>query len=151
MTGDLLPLILTALALGLLGGGHCIGMCGGLMGALTLAIPVEQRRGWQLWRILLGYNFGRIISYATAGALLGSLGWLLRDLGLDLTDAAIQRIIADEQYMTVYKAIQPQAARPARPLRSSKTPKVTIVMSMVTPRTSRASMSVAPTRSPQWA
>ena len=84
MTGELLPSILTALALGLLGGGHCIGMCGGLMGALTLAIPVEQRRGWQLWRILLGYNFGRIISYATAGALLGSLGWLLRDLGLDL-------------------------------------------------------------------
>ena len=28
---ELLPLFLTALALGLLGGGHCIGMCGGLM------------------------------------------------------------------------------------------------------------------------
>lgn len=77
------PLLLTALALGLLGGGHCIGMCGGLMGALTLAIPVEQRKGWTLWRVLLGYNFGRIASYTLAGALIGSLGWLIQDLGLD--------------------------------------------------------------------
>lgn len=84
MTIELLPLILTALALGLLGGGHCIGMCGGLMGALTLAIPVEQRRGWPMWRILLSYNAGRIASYTAAGALLGSVGWLVRDLGLDM-------------------------------------------------------------------
>ncbi len=39
-----LPLLASALMLGLLGGGHCFGMCGGLMGALTLAIPPEQRR-----------------------------------------------------------------------------------------------------------
>ena len=82
MSADLLPLLLTALALGLLGGGHCIGMCGGLMGAMTLAIPVEQRKGWVLWRVLLGYNFGRIASYALAGAILGGLGWLAQDLGL---------------------------------------------------------------------
>lgn len=79
---ELLPLLLTALALGLLGGGHCIGMCGGLMGALTLAIPAEQRHGWRLWRVLLGYNAGRIASYGLAGALIGSLGWLIQDLGL---------------------------------------------------------------------
>lgn len=81
---ELLPLLLTALALGLLGGGHCIGMCGGLMGALTLAIPAEQRHGWRLWRVLLGYNFGRISSYALAGALAGSFGWLLHSLGLGI-------------------------------------------------------------------
>ncbi|TVP90579.1 MAG: sulfite exporter TauE/SafE family protein [Pseudomonadaceae bacterium] len=82
MSADLLPLLLTALALGLLGGGHCIGMCGGLMGAMTMAIPADQRRGWVLWRVLLGYNFGRIASYALAGAILGALGWLAQDLGL---------------------------------------------------------------------
>lgn len=82
MSAELLPLFLTALALGLLGGGHCIGMCGGLMGALTMAIPAEQRKGWALWRILLGYNAGRIFSYSLAGALLGSLGWLAQDFGL---------------------------------------------------------------------
>ena len=90
MSTDYLPLLLTALTLGLLGGGHCIGMCGGLMGALTLAIPAEQRHGWRLWRVLLGYNIGRIASYTAAGALLGSLGWLLRDLGLD----TVLRVIA---------------------------------------------------------
>tara|TARA_R110002051_G_scaffold325834_1_gene431935 strand:+ start:95136 stop:95876 length:741 start_codon:yes stop_codon:yes gene_type:complete len=84
VNGELLPLFLTALALGLLGGGHCIGMCGGLMGALTMAIPAEQRKGWPLWRILLGYNAGRIASYSLAGALLGSLGWLAQDLGLGM-------------------------------------------------------------------
>lgn len=79
---EFVPLLLTALALGLLGGGHCIGMCGGLMGALTLAIPAADRHGWRLWRVLIGYNIGRIASYAAAGALLGSLGWLARDAGL---------------------------------------------------------------------
>jgi sulfite exporter TauE/SafE len=61
--------------LGLLGGGHCLGMCGGLMGALTLAIPPEQR-GRRL-RLLMAYNLGRILSYACAGLLLGLAGWAL--------------------------------------------------------------------------
>jgi len=82
MSADLLPQVFTAFALGLLGGGHCIGMCGGLMGALTLAIPAEQRQGWPLWRILLSYNLGRISSYTLAGALLGSFGWALQGMGL---------------------------------------------------------------------
>ena len=72
---ELAPLLLSALILGLLGGGHCLGMCGGLMGALTLAIPVEQRG--QRFRLLLSYNLGRILSYAVAGLLLGLAGWAL--------------------------------------------------------------------------
>ncbi|MCY1284147.1 Cytochrome C biogenesis protein transmembrane region [compost metagenome] len=70
---ELAPLLVSALVLGLLGGGHCLGMCGGLMGALTLAIPAEQR-GRRL-RLLLAYNLGRILSYATAGLLIGLAGW----------------------------------------------------------------------------
>ena len=70
---DLLPLLGSALILGLLGGGHCLGMCGGLMGALTLAIPPEQRG--RRMRLLLAYNLGRILSYACAGLLLGLAGW----------------------------------------------------------------------------
>lgn len=69
---ELLPLVVSALILGLLGGGHCLGMCGGLMGALTMAIPAEQR-GRRL-RLLLAYNAGRITSYTFAGLLLGLLG-----------------------------------------------------------------------------
>ncbi|QJQ21675.1 sulfite exporter TauE/SafE family protein [Pseudomonas sp. SK] len=70
---ELLPLLGSALILGLLGGGHCLGMCGGLMGALTLAIPPEQR-GRRL-RLLLAYNLGRVLSYGCAGLLLGLAGW----------------------------------------------------------------------------
>jgi len=70
---DLLPLLISAMILGLLGGGHCLGMCGGLMGALTLAIPPEQRA--QRFQLLLAYNLGRISSYTLAGLLLGLAGW----------------------------------------------------------------------------
>ncbi|PYC22717.1 cytochrome biogenesis protein [Aquipseudomonas alcaligenes] len=70
---DLAALLVSALILGLLGGGHCLGMCGGLMGALTLAIPPEQRA--RRLRLLLAYNLGRILSYAAAGLLLGLAGW----------------------------------------------------------------------------
>ena len=70
---DLIPLLFSALVLGLLGGGHCLGMCGGLMGALTLAIPREQRA--RRMQLLMAYNLGRIISYAIAGFLSGLVGW----------------------------------------------------------------------------
>ncbi|MFG0679476.1 sulfite exporter TauE/SafE family protein [Pseudomonas sp. WSY_20] len=70
---DLLPLLGSALVLGLLGGGHCLGMCGGLMGALTLAIPPAQR-GRRL-RLLVAYNVGRVLSYTVAGLMLGVAGW----------------------------------------------------------------------------
>ena len=72
---ELAPLLVSALILGLLGGGHCLGMCGGLMGALTLAIPPEQRS--RRLQLLLAYNLGRILSYALAGLLLGLAGWVV--------------------------------------------------------------------------
>ncbi len=74
---ELAPLLLSALILGLLGGGHCLGMCGGLMSALTLAIPAERRA--QRFQLLLAYNLGRIFSYAAAGLLLGLAGWALNN------------------------------------------------------------------------
>jgi sulfite exporter TauE/SafE len=54
---------------GLFGGGHCIGMCGGIVAALTFNLPPGRAR----WGILLGYNLGRMLSYVLIGALLGAL------------------------------------------------------------------------------
>ena len=70
---DLIPLLVSAFILGLLGAGHCLGMCGGLMGALTMSIPAEQQD--RRLRVIIGYNLGRVSSYAIAGFLFGLFGW----------------------------------------------------------------------------
>jgi len=65
--------------LGLLGGTHCLAMCGGIVSALTVAAPGAA----PAWRLNLAYNLGRIAGYALAGAALGGIG----SLGLLLNDA----------------------------------------------------------------
>ncbi|MBT0961249.1 sulfite exporter TauE/SafE family protein [Denitromonas iodatirespirans] len=57
--------------IGLLGGTHCVGMCGGIVSALTVQIPGQVRRQWP---IHLAYNLGRITTYTSLGALLGAIG-----------------------------------------------------------------------------
>ncbi|TFG88907.1 MAG: sulfite exporter TauE/SafE family protein, partial [Gemmatimonadales bacterium] len=64
------PLIAMAFTTGLLGAGHCFGMCGGLVGALSLT--ATGRPGG--WRFHLLYNTGRIATYTLIGALVGWLG-----------------------------------------------------------------------------
>ncbi|WP_028449017.1 sulfite exporter TauE/SafE family protein [Chitinibacter tainanensis] len=61
---DLLALFLA----GLLGGGHCVGMCSGIVTAFSLQLPATAR-----WPYLLGFNLGRLAGYALIGALLGGL------------------------------------------------------------------------------
>jgi len=70
--------LIPPLLIGLFSTLHCLGMCGGIMGALTFSLPAEvrQQRG-RLWPYLFAYNLGRIGSYALAGALIGSLGGAL--------------------------------------------------------------------------
>lgn len=68
-------LLISALLLGLLGSGHCLGMCGGFMSALALTLPHEQSH--QRHTLLLSYNLGRLMSYGLAGTLAGLLGWVL--------------------------------------------------------------------------
>lgn len=59
---------------GLLGGTHCVGMCGGIVGALSMGAPGR-------WSMHLAYNVGRILSYGLAGAIAGAVG--AASLGLD--------------------------------------------------------------------
>ncbi len=64
--------LVSAFLLGLLGSVHCLGMCGGIVGALTLGLKADVRRSPRaLLPYLIFYNAGRIVSYAAAGALLG--------------------------------------------------------------------------------
>lgn len=65
---------LAAFLAGLLGGGHCAGMCGGIVTALTLqpGQPPAPRRS--LWPSQLAYNLSRVASYTLLGAAAGLLG-----------------------------------------------------------------------------
>jgi sulfite exporter TauE/SafE len=65
--------LLAALLAGLVGSVHCLGMCGGIAGALGLAAGGRTR-------FVLAYGAGRIASYAAAGALAGALGAALAGL-----------------------------------------------------------------------
>jgi sulfite exporter TauE/SafE len=78
MNGMLTPA--AALALGLVASTHCALMCGGITAALGLA-SARDAHGRPLLRLLLGYQLGRVCSYALAGVLLagllgGIVGWL---------------------------------------------------------------------------
>lgn len=66
--------LLVAFNLGLLSQLHCIGMCGGVVGALTLALDPAAVASRSRHVFALAYNGGRISSYAMAGAALGTLG-----------------------------------------------------------------------------
>lgn len=65
---------LSALLVGIAGGVHCIGMCGGVSLALAGAIP-KNTSGLPY---ALAYNFGRIISYMLAGAITGAIAQIAR-------------------------------------------------------------------------
>ncbi|MGB0126164.1 MAG: sulfite exporter TauE/SafE family protein [Rhodocyclaceae bacterium] len=56
--------------IGLLGGTHCVAMCGGIVSALTLQSPGSRPQ----WNLHLAYNVGRLSSYVLAGAALGAIG-----------------------------------------------------------------------------
>lgn len=62
----------TGLLIGLAGSGHCVGMCGGIAGALAMGIGGESSR--RRATLLVAFNLARIGSYAAIGALAGLLG-----------------------------------------------------------------------------
>ncbi|WP_251341674.1 sulfite exporter TauE/SafE family protein [Haloplanus halophilus] len=95
--------LLVFLAIGVLGGAHCLGMCGPLVtlyadrlgaaessrgdGGTTRVRPVDVRQH-------LLFNAGRTLSYATIGALMGALGALLFDV------AAVAALATDVRAVT---------------------------------------------------
>lgn len=100
---EIWPLLITSVITGLLGGVHCLGMCGGIVAALhsrpsalTPALPAtnfpvpvvaapntalptpgvnaaQKNVALPSWAAQLGYNAGRLSSYTLAGALFGTL------------------------------------------------------------------------------
>ncbi len=83
----------TAFLIGLLGSTHCIGMCGGIVGALNAGLPQSGRSPLSRAAHHLTYNAGRIVSYSAAGALVGLAGALAAKISLD-TVVPVGRLIA---------------------------------------------------------
>ena len=71
MTGSLT--LTAAFLLGLFASGHCVLMCGGVSGALMLATDGSGHRRPSL-PLLLAMQFGRVMSYMLAAALLAGVG-----------------------------------------------------------------------------
>ena len=62
--------LIAAFLLALAGGAHCAGMCGGIVGALSLSSGARDRP----LVFTLAYHAGRATSYVTAGAIVGAVG-----------------------------------------------------------------------------
>jgi uncharacterized protein len=125
--------VVSAFAVGLLGGVHCAAMCGGIVGALATQsdrAPVHFH---------LAYSAGRIASYTLAGALAGWIGssaFLLEGMlpaervlylvanvvliGMGLYLAGLSRAILwlERPGAAVWRALEP-LARPLFPVRSA--------------------------------
>ena len=66
--------LLSALLAGLLGGVHCVGMCGGIVAAFSFRADGSTPP----FRLHLAYNLGRVTSYVLFGAVAGALGASLK-------------------------------------------------------------------------
>ncbi|MCW8108395.1 sulfite exporter TauE/SafE family protein [Alteromonas ponticola] len=62
----------SAFLIGLAGGVHCLGMCGGIVGAFKMLTPASGNMAWYS----LSYNIGRISSYTLAGIIAGAMSSL---------------------------------------------------------------------------
>jgi len=67
--------LISALLVGFFGSVHCIGMCSGIVGALTIGQPdtIKYNPGIMLPYHVF-YNLGRIFSYTIAGGIAGFIG-----------------------------------------------------------------------------
>ncbi len=73
--------LIVLFTLGLFSTLHCVGMCGGIISALTLSLDQEiQNNKFKLATYVIAYNIGRISSYIAAGVIIGVVGTTLIDL-----------------------------------------------------------------------
>ena len=63
--------ITLAFTMGLMGAGHCLAMCGGIVGVLSSAI--SQKSALERFVTLFLYNLGRLTSYTFIGLIFGGL------------------------------------------------------------------------------
>lgn len=86
----LLPAYGAALVLGLIAGGHCALMCGGISTALAMA-TAKRPDGCPHMALLWAYQMGRITSYSVAGLLVGGVfGAVIRAFDVGIVQTALR-------------------------------------------------------------
>jgi hypothetical protein len=85
---------MSAFLLGLFSTVHCVGMCGGIIGALSLSLPADIRNHKpRLFIFVTTYNIGRIMSYTLAGLVAGAVGTsVLASTGFDQGHAILRYV-----------------------------------------------------------
>ena len=93
--------LLSAFVIGLLGSGHCIGMCGGITTMLTSALPARSEidpnnnllpsvKHTNRFVLVFLYHLGRISSYGIIGGIVGFTGSIAaKNIGLPLAGLRI--------------------------------------------------------------
>ncbi|WP_291865930.1 sulfite exporter TauE/SafE family protein [Maribacter sp.] len=71
-------MLLSALALGLMGSLHCVGMCG----PIAFMLPVDRNNNLKKFTQIFIYHFGRLLAYSIMGLVFGFLGKSLQVFGL---------------------------------------------------------------------
>ncbi len=69
--------LISAFVLGLMGSGHCMAMCGGIISSLSMATGNHNK-----WLVISVYQFGRIFSYTLFGFVAGWLGGNVEKLSM---------------------------------------------------------------------
>jgi sulfite exporter TauE/SafE len=87
-----MDILISVFLMGLLGGAHCLGMCGGVVGMLTAGLGPEIRSNPKKVALFhLNYNIGRILSYILMGLVFGLLGAILaQTLQMSLFDKVLR-------------------------------------------------------------
>jgi sulfite exporter TauE/SafE len=91
----MLPDLMSVFFIGLVGSGHCLGMCGGISSALSLSS--RDQSGVMTTRTLLIpilYNIARLISYMLLGALVGGFSATIADMASFNQSFVVLRIFA---------------------------------------------------------
>jgi len=84
-----MDIVISVFLMGLLGGAHCLGMCGGVVGILSANIHSDASN--KLATYHLNYNIGRILSYVLMGMIFGLVGTLLaQTLHMSLFDKLLR-------------------------------------------------------------
>ncbi len=100
-------IIISGIILGLMGSGHCVAMCGGIISSLSITTKTaynekseknisirELNNKSSSWLPILLYQIGRISSYALAGLLVGIVGNLFGTSVENLTPIPLLKIFS---------------------------------------------------------